>query len=487
MGAEGRTVIIPTKSRGYIATKDGVSIARAILPKTELGKIGAGFVKEACNRTNTQAGDGTTQAAVLIQAIYNEGLELLNNGASPVKVKAGIDQAVIDVVNRVKKDSTKVSKRNLKNVSTISVNGDAELGKLIADAFNKIGENGVVLTQVSDTKDTTIEVKEGLQLDNGFVASEFITDPIKGECVLDDAYVLLNKGKIQKGDPIVKLFDALWSTGKDNKLVIITDDIDPFVLSTIKENINNGAIAGKICVIKTPQILKIHKDLLKDIAVLTGAKIVSSETGNKLGADCLGRLQKFICTQTESFLVGDVGNLSSTIAELGDRIKAETNEFEKAELQERLSRINGGVATLLVGAQTDSELREKQDRIEDGINATRAALEEGILPGGGVFLAQLALELFVDDQPEDDYLKGYNLVIGALTAPYLQILSNADINEDIQSDKGFGVDVVTGNIVDMAKAGIIDPAKVVRCAIENAGSIAGTFLTTEAVVALDYN
>lgn len=486
MGAEGRTVVIPTKDRGYVATKDGVSIARSILPAGEYEKIGASLVKEACQRTNTQAGDGTTTAAVLIQSIYNDGLKLLESGASPVRVKKGIDQAVKDIVDRIKKDSIRVSKKNLRNVSTVSVNGDKELGKLISDAFNKIGEHGVVVTEVSDTKDTTIEVKEGLQLDSGFIASEFVNNPIKNECVLDEPYVLLHKGSIQKGDSIVKLFDALWNTGKDNKLLVITDDIDPFVLSTIKQNIHSGAINGKICVVKTPQILKIHKDLLGDIATLSGADIVSPETGKKISAAVLGRLNKAVISQRDTLLVGDIGNLSSTVAELEDRIKNETNRFEKEELQERLSRITGGVATLMVGAQTDSELREKQDRIEDGINATRAALEEGILPGGGVFLAQLGLELFREGE-NDDYNKGYNLVMSAITSPFLQILDNSGLDGQISSEKGQGINVVTGEIVDMIKSGVIDPAKVTRCAIENAGSVAGTFLTTEAVVAINYN
>jgi chaperonin GroEL len=255
-------------------------------------------------------------------------------------------------------------------------------------------------------------------------------------------------------------------------------------MSTIKTNIENGAIADSICIIKTPQILKIHRDLLGDIATLTGAKIVSSETGNKLNASSLGRLQKFVATNSESFLIGDVGNLSSTVAEIKERINAETNEFEKLELQERLSRITGGVATLMVGAQTDSELREKQDRIEDGINATRAALEEGILPGGGVALAQIGANLF-KHSGVDDFTQGYNLVMTCVAVPYFQILENAGIRGgEIFTELGQGVDVITEETVDMIKAGIIDPAKVTRCAIENAGSVAGTFLTTEAVVAL---
>ena len=319
--------------------------------------------------------------------------------------------------------------------------------------------------------------------------SIFITDPIKGECVLENPYILLNKGKLEKGDAIVKLFSAVWPKGKKNTLVIITDDIDPFVFSTIGQNINNGALAGQICIVKTPQILKINKDLMKDIAVLSGAEIVSSETGKKLGASVLGRLDKFVANGKESFLIGDTGNLSSTISELKERIKATDNTVEKEDLQERLSRIDGGVATLFVGAQTDSELKEKQDRIEDGVHATRAALEEGIVPGGGVALVDAMSHVnkqidgrFVNPK---DFMLGYHLLLDSLLSPYSQILENAGIELDKSTTivAGVGIDVTTGETVDMVEAGIIDPKKVTRCALENAASVAGTFLTTEAVVA----
>ena len=486
MGAEGRTVVVPTPNGGYIATKDGVTIARGIMPTGSFKEIGASLVKEASTRTNTKAGDGTTTAAVLTQAIFNGGLQLLDDGASSVQLKKGIDNAVKDVVAYLDKECVKISSDNLKNVTTISVNGDEALGELIADAFNKIGENGLVLSQISDTKETYIDIKEGIQLDSGFIDPMFITDPVKYETVLDSPYLLLHKGKIEKGDNIVKLFDAVWSKGSNHNLVIICDDIDPFVFSTIAQNVKNGAIANKICIVRTPQILKIHKDLLEDIAVLSGAQIVSDETGVKLGAGALGKIDKFVATETESFLIGDVGNLSSKVAELQTRIEAEDNDVEKKDLQERLSRINGGVATLYIGASTDSELLEKRDRIEDGINATRAALEEGIVAGGGVALLDASYELSenVKDDQNDDYIDGYLLLLDAVTAPFFQILENANLDTDFEDlPKGCGIDVTTGNEVDMIDAGIIDPKKVTRSALENAASVAGTFLTTEAVVA----
>jgi chaperonin GroEL len=485
MGAEGRTVVIPTPNGGYIATKDGVTIARGMMPEGNFKEIGASLVKEASTRTNSKAGDGTTTAAVLTQAIFNGGLELLDNGASAVQLKKGIDNAVKDVVKYLDDNCIEISSDNLKNVTTISVNGDEDLGELIADAFNKIGENGLVLSQVSDTKETYIEIKEGIQLDSGFIDPLFITDPVKYETVLENPFLLLNKGKIEKGDSLVKLFDAVWSKGKNNSLVIICDDIDPFVFSTIAQNVKNGAIAGKICIVKTPQILKIHKDLLEDIAVLSGAQIVSDETGVKLGASALGKLEKFVATETESFLIGDIGNLASKVAELNERIENEDNDIEKKDLQERLSRINGGVATLFIGASTDSELLEKRDRIEDGINATRAALEEGIVAGGGVALIDASYELGSDIKTDqgDDYISGYLLLLNAITAPFYQILENAGMDDAPVCAKGQGIDVTSGSMVDMIDAGIIDPKKVTRSALENAASVAGTFLTTEAVVA----
>tara|TARA_R110000851_G_scaffold27764_4_gene77868 strand:+ start:5935 stop:7485 length:1551 start_codon:yes stop_codon:yes gene_type:complete len=485
MGAEGRTVVIPVAGGGYIATKDGVSIARGILPEGNFREIGASLVKEAAARTNSKAGDGTTQASVLVQEIFNEGLKLLDEGVSATQLKRGIDQAVKDVVAHLDEVAVEVTKENLKNVTTISVNGDAVIGKLIADAFNKIGEHGLVLSQISDTKETYIEIKEGVQLDQGFLDPIFVTDPIKHETVLDNPFLLLHKGMIEKGDNLVKMFDAVWSKGGNNTLVIITDDIDPFVFSTIAQNVKNGAIKGKICVVRTPQILRVQKDLMEDLAVLSGARIVSDETGVKIGASALGRLEKFVATEKESFLIGDIGNLSSTVAELKERISNEDNDIERLDLQERLSRINGGVATLFIGASTDSELVEKRDRIEDGINATRAALEEGILPGGGVALVDASFKLLVKDKPESGYNSGYDLILHCILAPFLQILENANIEIDgIPSEIGVGIDVTTGETVDMVDAGIIDPKKVTRVALENAASVAGTFLTTEAVVAI---
>jgi len=490
MGAEGRTVIIPVGENGYITTKDGVSIARSIDPVGRFKEIGASIVKEASGRTNTKAGDGTTTASVLVQSIFNAGLQALEEGASAIQLKRGMDSALEDVLAELDSRAIQVSKDNLSDVTTISVNGDKDLGNLIAEAFSKIGEHGLVITKPSDTRDTTIEVGQGIQLDNGFIDPIFVTDPIKYECVLENPYLLLYKGKIERGDNLVEMFNAVWSADNpNNSLVIICDDIDPFVFSTIRSNVESGAIRGKICVVRTPQILKVNSDILSDVAKLSGAKIVASETGVSLGAAALGRIDKFIADVSSSILIGNQGNLTETIEELEVRIKAENNDIERKDLQERLSRINGGVATLHIGASSDSELIEKRDRIEDGINATRAALEEGIVAGGGVTLLDISFNLLKKVQTEgrtSSFINGYIMLLESLSAPFKQILRNAGI--DTGTIMPFakptqGIDVNSGETVDMIEAGIVDPKKVTKSALTNAVSVAGAFLTTDAVVA----
>lgn len=499
LGAEGKNVVIPHRAGGYIITKDGVSIAREINPEDKYAGIGAALIKEACHRTNREAGDGTTTSAVLTQAIFKEGLKMLDKGHSSVKIKKGIDKAIESVLYYLDYVSEEVTnKKGLKSVASISANNDEELGEFISEAFDSIGKHGLVLTEVSDTKKTSVEVKEGIQLDSGFLNTAFITDRIKDKCVLEDTFVLLHKGKIEKGDEVIKLLDSVFKT-KEGKLLIITDDIDPFVLSVIIQNIESGSIAGKICVVKAPQILKIHKEMLGDIAAFTGASIVSDRAGRKIRPDVLGKLDKAVVTETSATLIGNVGNLSSTVSEIEQKIESTDNEFEKKDLQERLSRITGGVAVISVGAKTDSELKEKQDRIEDSINATRAALEEGIVAGGGVALYEAGINLQeeVNLIEKSSWIKrlfnikgnsevaGKKIVADACKEPLKQILENAAIkfnSGDYAVGLGEGTNVLTGEVINMIDEGIIDPKKVTRCALENAASVAGMFLTTEAVV-----
>lgn len=487
LGAEGRNVIIPHPHipGAYIITKDGVSIARSIVPKDVNTAIGAALIKEAAGKTNSEAGDGTTSSTVLAQAIFNAGLELINEGVSAVQLKKGIDRAIKDIVTYLKDESQAVKKKsnNLRDIATISANGDVELGEHISRAFSKIGKHGKVITEESDTADTHIKLYEGVTLERGWTSPIFKTDGKRDVCEMEDPLIMLHRGKIEKGDDIVDLFDQVFAH-PDGRLLILTDDIDPFVHSVISQNVKQKHIHNKICVVKLPQILKIHKDLLDDIAQLTGAVIISEELGTRISLENLGRGSKCVVNDRETIIVGDQENIKDLVKEIEEKIEATDNKHDKEEQQERLARLTGGIATLYVGAKTDSELKERMDRVEDSINATRSALEEGILPGGGIALVNAANELTSDGDLNDasDMEIGYELVISACYTPAMQICKNADI-EFVSIKKDHGINVKTGEQVDMKEAGIIDPTKVIRCAIENAGSVAGLFLTTEGVVA----
>jgi chaperonin GroEL len=484
LGAEGRNVIIPANNGGYMITKDGVSIARSIYPEDQFEAIGASLIKESATRTNSEAGDGTTTATVIAQAIFDEGLKLIDAGESSVELKKGIDTAAEDVVKHLKDISRKVTKKNLKHVATVSANGDEELGEMISKAFNKIGKHGSVLTAISDTAETDIELREGVVLDKGYTSRIFRTDTQRDICKLDNPFVLLHRGKIEKGDNIVKIFDAVF-TKPDGRILIITDDIDPFVHSVIAQNIDSGAIKNKICVVTLPQILRIQVDLLNDLATLTGATIVSSEKGTKIEARNLGKIKSCVVSETDTVIVGDANNLTDLTKEIEEKIEITKNRFDKEELQERLARITGGVATIRIGAKSDSELAEKSDRVEDSINATKSALEEGIVSGGGVALRNIADMLLEDFKAGSvsSFSKGYELLLKSCTSPFNQILKNAGMETVEKMEDGFGIDVKTGKMVPMMLRGIIDPTKVTRCALENAASVASTFLTTEAIVA----
>lgn len=487
LGAEGRNVVIPHPDfpGGYIITKDGVSIAQSIIPKEVYTAIGAALIKEAAGRTNTEAGDGTTGATVLAQAIYNAGLELLNEGISAVQLKKGIDAAVKDIVGYLKKESKAVRKKSsdLKNIATISANGDKELGEFISKAFNKIGQHGKVLTEKSDTAETHIKIYDGSVLERGWTSPIFKTDSKRDVCELTAPLVMLHRGKIEKRDDIVEVFDKVFAH-PDGKLLILTDDIDPFVHSIISQNIQRKHIHEKICVVKLPQILKVQKEMMNDLAVLTNATIISEEMGTRINLENLGNIDKCVVTEKETVLIGDQDNVKELVKHIEEKIKITTNKHDKEDLQERLARLTGGIATLFVGARTDSELKEKLDRVEDSINATRSALEEGVLPGGGVALCNAANEFASDEDLEQatDYEIGYQLVVNACYTPMMQICANADL-DPVTDKKDHGIDVKTGELVEMKKVGIMDPTKVIRCALENAGSVAGLFLTTEGVVA----
>lgn len=489
LGAEGRNVIIPKRSGGFDITKDGVSISKTIFPADIFEAVGASLIKEAASRTNVQAGDGTTTATVLAQAIYNGGLKLIEEGASPVELKSGIDLAVKHLVSALEGLAEPVTPENLMDVATISANGDKELGELISKAFNKIGEHGTVITQESDTADTYVELSGGTVLDRGYTHPVFATDTVKGVCEMDNPLILLHRGKMERSDKLIDLLKNLFSqrVSQNNSLLIIADDMDPFLFSNLVEN-SKGLGPGKICVVKTPQILKIEKDLMSDLAVLTGATIVDRLANVGISDRVLGSSKRAVVSDKDTTITGNLDNVNGLVEDLKSRIEATNNLADKKELQERLSRINGGVATLYVGAKSDSELKEKLDRVEDSINATRSALEEGIVPGAGKALIDAVLTVDRIYQGEsvgsDSRNKGYALVMESVYAPFYQILINGGVTDPlVPTEFGVGIDVVTKQEVNLKGAGIIDPKKVTRCALENAASVAGTFLTTEGIVA----
>jgi chaperonin GroEL len=482
LGAGGKNVFIPNNRNGYDITKDGVSIARQIEPVDPYVKLGAAAIKEAAEKTNKEAGDSTTTTAVLAQAIFNGGVELLDQGHKASVLKAEIDSYVKEVVAELDALAIPVTPENLVNIATISANGDKELGELIASAFNKIGENGVVLSAVSDTPETYYEHTEGIQLDQGTTSPLFYTDLVREECVFENPLVLLHKGKLSDRNGLITTIEAVM--GQNKKLLIITDDIEPTIASLIIQNIKNGSLLHKVCLVKSPQILKIQKNMLDDIATLTGATIVSDLANTKIQVRNLGRLEKCVIKETSSILVGDNKNLQDTIEILNQQISETKDLIEKNDLRERLSRITGNVVTIHIGATSDSELKEKADRVEDAINATRSALEEGIIEGGGVTLARICEEelMHTDTENPKDIIK--NMFYSCLREPLLQITKNAELMPINIPEimRGRGLNAKTGEYVNMVNAGIIDPKKAIRCALENAAYITGLFLTTEAIV-----
>ena len=486
LGAAGRNVVVPDDRGGYFITKDGVTIARSIYPEDTFEAIGASLIKEAAARTNQQAGDGTTTATVLAQSIYEAGLNYLEKGnsLSSVDMKRGIDDASKYVVDKLKELSRDVTLGGLKDVATISANGDSELGGYIAEAFEKIGMHGQVLSKISDTKETYIEVNQGTSLEQGYTSRVFTTDKVRDICKMEDGvHVLLHRGKLQKGDDIHQLLKKFFEK-PDTKLLIITDDIDNFVHDNLATNAANGAINDRICIVTIPQVIKINVDLMSDLAAITGASITNQSRGDRVSFKALGRIQSCVVSQDSTILVADGGvDIEPLKEHILEKINSTSNEFEKKELQERFARVTGGIATLYVGASSDSELREKQDRVEDAINATRSALEEGIVSGGGVVLRDISNGFDKKLSGSSSYLAGWDIVMQALHSPYEQILENAGLNVPVSPELGMGIDVKTGKKIMMIEKGIIDPAKVTRCAIENASSVAGTFLTTEGVVA----
>ncbi len=496
LGPRGREVIIEKKWGTPVVTKDGVTVAKEVEFKDPYENMGAQLVKEVASKTSDVAGDGTTTATVLAQAIFNEGLRAVASGANPMDLKRGVDKAVEAIVEEIKKLSIQVSgRKEIEQVATISANNDPAIGKIIADAMEAVGKDGVITVEESKSAETTLETVQGMQFDRGYLSPYFVTNPDKMESVLEDPYILIYEKKISNVKDLLPILEQVVRQGKP--LLIIAEDVEAEALATLVVNHIKGVI--RACAVKAPGFGQRRKDYLQDIAILTGGTAITEELGIKLesvGLDMLGRADKVIVDKDNTTIVGGKGSkeqVNARIEQIKKQIIETTSDYDREKLQERLAKLSGGVAIIRVGAATEAELKEKKARVEDAVHATKAAVEEGIVPGGGVALVRASevLETLKSDVPDQQL--GIDILKKACRTPIRQIASNAGFEGYVvlekvmqlgkEKGKSWGFDAATGEYVDMVAQGIIDPTKVVRVAIQNAASVAGTMLTAEALVA----
>ena len=493
LGPKGRNVVIDKKFGAPHVTKDGVTVAKEIELEDRIANMGAQMVKEVASKTNEQAGDGTTTATVLAQAIINVGLKNVTAGANPMDLKRGIDKAVAKVVESLKAQSREVGDdySKIEQVGTVSANNDNYIGKLIADAMSKVKKDGVITVEEAKGTETEVKVVEGMQFDRGYISPYFMTNGDKMEAVLEAPQVLITDKKISTMKDLLPILEPIAREGKS--LLIIAEDVDGEALTTLVVNRLRGTL--KIAAVKAPGFGDRRKEMLQDIATLTGAVVVSEERGFTLEnttPDMLGSAEKIVITKENTTIVNGAGD-KKAIEERADLIRKQivstTSDYDREKLQERLGKLVGGVAVLYVGAASEVEMKEKKDRVEDALNATRAAVEEGIIPGGGVAYIRAAEALKDLKGDNEDELTGIHIVARAIEEPLRQIAANAGVEgsviiQKIRESKGdFGYDARTEQFVHMFDAGVIDPTKVVRIALENAASVAGMFLTTECVLA----
>ena len=493
LGPRGREVLLEKKWGSPNVTKDGVSVAKEIELKDPYENMAAQLVKEVASKTADVAGDGTTTATILTQAIYSEGLKAIASGANPVYVKRGIDYAVKVIVEELKKMSKEVSGRTeIEQVATISANNDPEIGKLIADAMEKVGKDGVITVEESKTSETTLEVVEGMQFDRGYLSPYFVTDPEKMEAVLENPFILIYEKKINNIRELLPILEKVAQTNRP--LLIIAEDVEGEALATLVVNHIKGVL--RTCAVKAPGFGERRKAMLQDIAILTGGTAVTEDLGIKLESvtlDMLGQADKVVVDKDNTTIVGGKGNpdeIKARIEQIKKQIETTTSDYDREKLQERLAKLAGGVAIIKVGAATEAELKEKKDRVDDAVHATKAAVEEGIVAGGGVALYRASKALCDIKEENVDKKWGIDIIKKACEIPLKQIAYNAGFDGSVVLEKvkasdnvNYGFDAATGEYVDMLQAGIIDPTKVVRTAIENAASVAGTMLTAEALVA----
>lgn len=493
LGPKGRNVIIEKKFGAPHITKDGVTVAKEIELEDPFQNMGAQLVKEVASKTGDDAGDGTTTATVLAQAIVNVGLKNVAAGANPMDLKRGIDKAVAKVVEGIKAQAQEVGDdfEKIESVARISANNDSEIGQLIAEAMKKVKKEGVITVEEAKGTDTTVDIVEGMQFDRGYISPYFVTNTEKMECEMDTPYILIYDKKISALKDMLPVLEATAQTGRP--LLIIAEDVDSEALATLVVNRLRGSL--KICAVKAPGFGDRRKEMLEDIAVLTGGVVISEEKGLKLESttiEMLGRAEKITVNKENTTIVNGMGSkdsIAARVAQIKAQIETTTSDYDREKLQERLAKLAGGVAVLYIGAASEVEMKEKKDRVDDALSATRAAIAEGIVPGGGVAYIRCIPALNGLKGANEDETTGIEIVKRAIEEPLRQITANAGVEgavvvQKVKDGEGdFGYNARTDTYENFFAAGVIDPAKVTRVALENAASIAGMFLTTECVIA----
>ncbi len=491
LGPKGRNVVIDKKFGPPTVTKDGVTVAKEIELEDPIENLGAQMVREVASKTSDVAGDGTTTATVLAQAIVREGLKNVTAGANPMDLKRGIDMAVAAVVQELRRISREVQgRKEIEQVATISANNDPSIGKLVADAIEKVGKDGVVTVEEAKGIETTLEVVEGMQFDRGYLSPYFVTDPETMEAVLENPYILIHDKKISAVKDLLPILEKVAQSGRS--LLIIAEDVEGEALATLVVNKLRGTL--RVCAVKAPGFGDRRKAMLEDIAILTGGTVISEEKGFKLENATLaylGTAKKVVVDKDTTTIVEGAGkpeDIKRRINEIKVQIEKTTSDYDREKLQERLAKLSGGVAVIKIGAATEVEMKEKKARVEDALHATRAAIEEGIVPGGGVAYLR-AMPVLDTLKPEnEDQRTGINIIRRALEEPIRQIVANAGLDPSVivakvkEGKDGFGFNAATEQFEDLFESGVIDPTKVARVALENAASVAGLLITTEATV-----
>ncbi len=493
LGPKGRNVVLEKSFGAPRITKDGVTVAKEIELEDRFENMGAQMVREVASKTSDTAGDGTTTATVLAHAIVREGAKSVAAGSNPMDLKRGVDLAVTAVIEELKAKSKKVtSSDEIAQVGTISANGDTEIGQMIAKAMKKVGNDGVITVEEAKALETELDVVEGMQFDRGYISPYFITDADKMRVELEDPYILINEKKLSNMQSLLPVLEAIVQTGRP--ILLIAEDVEGEALATLVVNKLRGGL--KVAAVKAPGFGDRRKAMLQDIAVLTGGQVISDDLGIKLEnvtLDMLGRAKKVTITKDDTTLIngaGEKADIEARVAQIRQQINDTTSDYDREKLQERLAKLAGGVAVIKVGGVTEMEVKEKKDRVDDALNATRAAVEEGILPGGGVALLRAASVLDKVKAANEDQKVGINIVRRALQAPARQIAENAGEDGAVivgkvveKNDYSFGYNAQSGEYGDLVKQGVIDPVKVVRTALQDAASVAGLLITTEAMVA----